>query len=266
MTAIGGKSLISLSIALTALVFLSGDALAHPGRTDSSGGHNCYTRCAYWGVSGYHYHGGYSAPSYSTPSVAYTPPAPTPAPLFTSTEEYDFSSAVSSHKTAKQNITYWRSSASTSYYSSDYYNSLADGYEADVKEYEQTFLKTFNKAFKHVFSRTPDTKEIDFWMGRIKRGEITSTDALLQKMGFQKAKGLTMPGHPIGSVMGATTGDTFTNAEVPVVVARLFKEVYDRNISPSESTYWKNRARTDKKTISAIKGAMAYHKAHNINH
>lgn len=212
-------------------------------------------------------------PTYSESSgsvsgiTTYTPPAPTPAPVFTFDEEWDFSSAVSSYSTAKDNITYWRNSAATSLYSSDYYNSLADGYEADIKKYEQTFLTTLKKAFRNLFGRAPDAKEADFWLGRIKRGEITTTDALLEKMGFQKAKGLTMPGHPIGLVAGATTSSvTIANKDVPAIVARLFQEVYGRSITPSESAYWKNRARSDKKTESALKGAMSFHKSKGINH
>ncbi|HYD92376.1 MAG TPA: YHYH domain-containing protein [Flavobacterium sp.] len=38
---------------------------AHPGRTDSSGGHTCRTNCPSWGLDygEYHYHGGYTAPA-----------------------------------------------------------------------------------------------------------------------------------------------------------------------------------------------------------
>ncbi|MEX1997646.1 MAG: YHYH domain-containing protein [Candidatus Andersenbacteria bacterium] len=247
-------------------------ALAHPGNTDGRGGHTCRTNCPSWGYSygEYHYHGGYLAPSYSAPSVAYTPPAPTPAPVFTFDEGWNFGTALSSYNLAKETAADYRHSAETSLYSKDLYTQWANEKEADAAQYEQSFIKTLKKGFSHVFGRAPDSKEIDFWLGRIKKGEISTTDALLEKMGFQKAKGLTMPGRTIGSVAGAkstvATGDTIANANVPIVVARLFQEVYGRPITPSESTYWKNRARTDKKTESALRGAMSFHNSKGINH
>jgi hypothetical protein len=50
------------------LFFFNQYALAHPGNTDSSGGHTCRTNCGYWGYNygEYHYHnGGGSSPSYN---------------------------------------------------------------------------------------------------------------------------------------------------------------------------------------------------------
>jgi hypothetical protein len=46
-------------------------AMAHPGRTDASGGHTCRTNCEKWGLKygEYHYHnGGHSSSSSSNPS------------------------------------------------------------------------------------------------------------------------------------------------------------------------------------------------------
>ena len=57
------------AVALLVAVALSAQtAAAHPGGTDSSGGHTCRTNCPSWGYSTgqYHYHGG-----------GYTPPPPT---------------------------------------------------------------------------------------------------------------------------------------------------------------------------------------------
>lgn len=56
------------------------------------------------------------------------------------------------------------------------------------------------------------------------------------------------------------------NSEVPNVVSRIFWEVYGRKIVPSESTYWKNRARTDKRTEALLRGTMEWHKMKGINH
>ena len=45
------------TLAITALLFISFQAVAHSGRTDSSGGHNCSAKSVQKGLcSGYHYH------------------------------------------------------------------------------------------------------------------------------------------------------------------------------------------------------------------
>ncbi len=48
---------------------------------------------------------------------------------------------------------------------------------------------------------------------------------------------------------------------IPAVVERTFLETFGRPITAVESSYWKKRARTDKKTEAALKGAMAFQKA-----
>lgn len=68
-----------------------------------------------------------------------------------------------------------------------------------------------------------------------------------------------------GQVKGISTVKgvaTIANKNVPAVVDRLFRQVFGRKITPQESTYWKKRARTDKRTEVALTGAMSWHKAH----
>lgn len=75
------KKIMVLVVATFAVVLfgVSYTAFAHPGKTDSSGGHHCWTNCSKWGYSygEYHYHNGGgvsytpsydSAPTYSIPS------------------------------------------------------------------------------------------------------------------------------------------------------------------------------------------------------
>jgi len=64
--------IISAFLLFTAIV---NPVHAHPGRTDSIGGHTCRTNCASWGYGQgeYHYHGGESASGESTGST-YTAP------------------------------------------------------------------------------------------------------------------------------------------------------------------------------------------------
>ncbi|MFD1888051.1 copper amine oxidase N-terminal domain-containing protein [Paenibacillus wenxiniae] len=77
------KQVTVFVLAMFVLV-VSSVASAHPGRTDSDGGHYCRTNCAKWGLSNgeYHYHNGGSSSSSSSSSSASSTPyvAPTPAP------------------------------------------------------------------------------------------------------------------------------------------------------------------------------------------
>ncbi|MGE6257030.1 YHYH domain-containing protein [Heyndrickxia sporothermodurans] len=73
------KLFVTFSALLIILSFSARDVLAHPGRTDSNGGHTCRTNCAKWGLKTgeYHYHngggsGGGSSPRTSTPAPSYS--------------------------------------------------------------------------------------------------------------------------------------------------------------------------------------------------
>jgi hypothetical protein len=50
----------SLAVLVLAFILLTTSASAHPGGTDSSGCHHCWTNCARWGLAygQYHCHGG----------------------------------------------------------------------------------------------------------------------------------------------------------------------------------------------------------------
>ncbi|MFP5111380.1 YHYH domain-containing protein [Bacillaceae bacterium C204] len=63
-----GKKIALIGFLLTFLY--SSIAYAHPGRTDSSGGHTCRTNCGSWGLSTgeYHYHNGAGTTSGSSSS------------------------------------------------------------------------------------------------------------------------------------------------------------------------------------------------------
>lgn len=79
------KRLILVLIAF--LVLAPQNSFAHPGRTDSSGGHTCRTNCDDWGLSygEYHYHGGgYTTPN-SAPSKPLILPSIGPSPKPSST-------------------------------------------------------------------------------------------------------------------------------------------------------------------------------------
>ena len=68
--------------ALVIGVWLPADVSAHPGRTDSAGGHTCRTNCPSWGLAygEYHFHGGSSGSTGGTTTTPTADPAPTAEP------------------------------------------------------------------------------------------------------------------------------------------------------------------------------------------
>jgi endonuclease YncB( thermonuclease family) len=85
---------ITLPLIVLLFVFTVNSTEAHPGRTDSSGGHTCRTNCDSWGYSTgeYHSHGGggsssgstggsYAAPVQETVQEAVVFPTNTPLPI-----------------------------------------------------------------------------------------------------------------------------------------------------------------------------------------
>ncbi len=77
---------IKITLAFIALLLLSSVALAHPGRTNSSGCHTCKTNCPNWGLAygEYHCHKAKALPQpeepihsrYGEGGTGYTVPAP----------------------------------------------------------------------------------------------------------------------------------------------------------------------------------------------
>ena len=54
------KSLLSIFVVCCMFLLIPNAVFAHPGRTDSNGGHTCKTNCSSWGLADgeYHYHSG----------------------------------------------------------------------------------------------------------------------------------------------------------------------------------------------------------------
>jgi len=81
---------------------------------------------------------------------------------------------------------------------------------------------------------------------------------------------------PAPQVRGATTKvitistadrkapDFIQNSQVPATVAKVYFGVFGHPINPELSTYWKGRARSDKATISKLRGAMEFHKSKGL--
>jgi hypothetical protein len=92
-------SLVSFTSSASVVHFVSftNIANAHPGRTDSSGGHTCRTNCPGWGLDygEYHYHGG---------SASSTPPPPPPPQTwsFNGKTYYSYSSYLQAQEDYKK--------------------------------------------------------------------------------------------------------------------------------------------------------------------
>ena len=72
------KKVYLIILLVTFLLYLPSHSVveAHPGRTDSSGGHTCRTNCESWGLGygEYHYHGGGGTSSGGSVGNLYTAP------------------------------------------------------------------------------------------------------------------------------------------------------------------------------------------------
>lgn len=106
------KTILAFVILALTIPFVS---FAHPGRTDSAGGHTCRTNCTSWGLSNgeYHYHRSKGVPQAKEPvksirnknGVGKTVPAPeykTPANNTTNTQTIN-TTTTSTAKTEKKN-------------------------------------------------------------------------------------------------------------------------------------------------------------------
>ncbi len=63
------------------------------------------------------------------------------------------------------------------------------------------------------------------------------------------------------SAVTKKAADYIQSTDVPKVVSDLFLQVFKKKINTAESNYWKGRARIDKNSVSALKGAMVYQKS-----
>lgn len=117
-----------------------------------------------------------------------------------------------------------------------------------------------DRLFTSVFNRKIIHAESTYWKGRARCDKATETK-LIGAMQFHKSRGVTMPGIASSDPETVIDGSIIPNTSVPAVVEREFMKVFSRKPTVAESTYWKSRARSDKKTIGALSGAMLFHKA-----
>ncbi|MGG0668641.1 YHYH domain-containing protein [Sporosarcina koreensis] len=127
------KLFVTFSIALLTLSLFGSVASAHPGRTDSNGGHTCRTNCAKWGLKTgeYHYHnGGGSGTSSGTTT---SKPKPKPQPTYS---QADVDNGKTSGESQGYEDGYNRrnKNSSTDMGNEGYKKGYASGYAAGYKE------------------------------------------------------------------------------------------------------------------------------------
>ncbi len=111
------------------------------------------------------------------------------------------------------------------------------------------------RAFLETFVRRPTDAESAFWKKRFRA----------DKDGLRKLRS-TMAWHREHNSFGPKVTVATTKARLIKSVNDIFGSVYDGRLpTPSESTYWISRVQ-DKSTEDALRGAMAFHKAHTIQH
>lgn len=111
--------------------------------------------------------------------------------------------------------------------------------------------------FRDVFGRVPTEAESAYWKKRF-RGDKESIYQMRRVMAWHKVNG--SGGLPVPSVGNAPT------TPLGKRINALFRAVHDgRNPTVSENRYWLSRIK-DKPTEVALKNAMAFHKANNIQH
>jgi hypothetical protein len=122
-----------------------------------------------------------------------------------------------------------------------------------------SLIPQINAAFRSVFGRNPTVVENGYWLGRVKRGEKQTDEALRGAMAWHRGQGQTIGSS--SSIAGAMTRDA---ALVPKINA-MHRRAYGRNPTGSEHAYWLGRvASGDKTSEIALLGAMLWHRLAGI--
>ncbi len=130
------KNLLAILCAVFIIFsFVGNTAFAHPGRTDSNGGHTCRTNCEKWGLQygEYHYHNGGNSTSSSNSGTTRPKSNSSPQPSYS---QEDVNKGRESGKTQGYNDGYSRTSknAKTTTGNEGYQKGYAAGYEAGYNE------------------------------------------------------------------------------------------------------------------------------------
>lgn len=179
---------LSIALSFILLFALAGPvAFAHPGRTDSSGGHTCRTNCPSWGLyeGQYHYHNGggssggssgsssgsSSSGSSSSGSTTTVTPTPEPEPDPGPTEEELYEQWVKDHYQNTLN----REPSSEELEQAKSLNNKDEVDELIKNSEEYTRLQESNSTFKVTRIVDGDTIEIEYF-GALEKVRLIGID------------------------------------------------------------------------------------------
>lgn len=112
------------------------------------------------------------------------------------------------------------------------------------------------KAFNETFGRVPTVAESAYWKNRF-RNDKDGLYKIRRTMSWHKGVGSFGPTAVVPSNSGSS--------ELVGKINALFRSVYMREPMSAENRYWISRT-VDKPYENALRGAMNYHKEHNIIH
>lgn len=131
------------------------------------------------------------------------------------------------------------------------------------------------KNFKILFHRSPEPLELNYWVIRYRYSPGMQNETVFRQemkdfldLGFSYGDDKADIYKPLGQVKMEQLAirDIITSKDAPTIVEREFIKVYGRKPTVTESKYWKGRARSDKKLVSTLRGAMIFQKIKNISH
>lgn len=192
-----------------------------------------------------------------TPTPSPTPtPTPTPTPSSSSSDD-DNNGSSSSGSSSSSNSSSGSSSTGSNSAVGRVAGITSGPSAADLKAPDYIKFSTVpavvDRLFFQVFGRKITPAESTCWKLRA-RSDKATLSKLVGAMGWHKAKGST----------GFTAFCRPPKLNVSLV-DDLFKIVYGRLPSASELKYWQRRHK-DKPALTALRGAMAFHKAKGIQH
>ncbi len=145
------KRTIIVLLAIISLILFSSDrAMAHPGRTDSSGGHTCRTNCPSWGLDWgeYHYHNG-GGGGESSGGLSEAAQARIAGAEFASNERRAAIESSASVEGRTQGSEDGSNGKSEIYGKND-----SDQHCSQIVKFTNTPTETFREAFQTVYTRT----------------------------------------------------------------------------------------------------------------
>lgn len=129
------------------------------------------------------------------------------------------------------------------------------------------------KDFKALFHRTPEPLELNYWVTRYYYSPGMQNNAVLNEemkefldLGYSYGNDKADAYKPLGQVKAEIQAELnkINSKDTPGIVEREFVKIFGKKPNAKESTYWKARARSDKKTINGLDGAMLFQKAKGL--